>query len=69
MKTKKPAYRNQQQKTDLDCCVCTKQKKCENRAEGKFCSRFASASFIQGSMDPLDVWEEERKARQAVKKK
>lgn len=68
MKKKKAIYNEQQQKTDLDCCVCTRQKGCASRAKGKFCSRFASASFIPGSMDPLDVWEEERKARQAVKK-
>ena len=68
MKKKKAICNEQQQKTDLDCCVCTRQKGCDSRAEGKFCDSFRSETFIPGKRKPLKVWEEERKARQAVKK-
>ena len=60
---------NSHRKTDLDCSVCKRQKECDSRAEGKFCDSFSSETFIPGKRKPLKVWEEERKARQAVKKK
>lgn len=63
MKKKKTIYGNQMQKTDLDCCVCKRKKRCGNRAEGKFCSRFISETFRSGRKDPVDVWEQERRDR------
>ena len=69
MKKEKTIYRNQQQKTDLDCCVCKRRKGCTNWAEGKFCDSFRSETFNPGERKPLEVWEEERKATQAVKEK
>ena len=68
MKKGKTVYRNQEQKTDLDCSACKLQKECDSRAEGKFCDSFRSETFNPGKQKPLKVWEEERKARQAVKK-
>lgn len=67
MKEKKTTYANQLQKTDMDCSVCKRKKKCSSAAEGKFCDSFRSETFIPGKRKPLKVWEEERKARQAVK--
>jgi len=58
-----------QMKTDLDCCVCKRRKECSTSAEGKFCDSFRSETFMPGKRKPLKVWEEERKARQEVKKK
>ena len=66
MKKGKQIYKNQQKRTDLDCCVCKRQKECENRAEGKFCSRFFSETFKPGERDPVDVWEQERRDRGKV---
>lgn len=68
MKEKKTIYTNQRQKTDMDCSVCKKKRECDSQAEGKFCDSFRSETFIPGKRKPLKVWEEERKARQAVKK-
>ena len=68
MKKWKTVYGNHLQKTDVDCCVCKRRKECDVRAESKFCDSFRSETFNSGKRKPLDVWEQERKDRQAVKK-
>jgi hypothetical protein len=60
---KKTIYGNQQKKTDIDCSVCKRRRRCESQAEGKFCDSFRSETFNPEEQNPMKTWEKENQKR------